>query len=275
MLLSWVWVIFPKENSLGERNVVLTTTPWPNKSCGKTPQLVLTCKCEYWRCPKHERQREGPCWPHEQKRWNIQFHQFSLHHPSGVTYIKAQKCWIQKCDAKGCACSKLHCFKSTKPNSVHTVNRRLLNTVQWFSDAQWNKMAVLWKAAGAVSEPPSWSLHFPWQQGETAARVRSPTLDHRAGTSFLTLAVTWMLSTCILKGETSFQVASRRSFGKGNNWTAIKWHSPSCTQSRCWPLVEFGFWSRHSYFENTCTESDVFLYEHVHLGVNLFNREDY
>jgi len=59
---------------LYNRNVVLTTTPWPNKrwgyfECtfgifwGKSSQLVQTCKCVYWWCPKHARQREGSCWP--------------------------------------------------------------------------------------------------------------------------------------------------------------------------------------------------------------------
>ena len=37
-----------------------------------------------------------------------------------------------------------------------------------------------------------------------------------------------------------------------------KWRSPSWTRSRRWPLLEFGFCSRLSHFETTCTESDVF-----------------
>ena len=54
-----------------------------------------------------------------------------------------------------------------------------------------------------------------------------------------------------------------------------KYHSPSWTQSRCWPLLEFGLWSRLPQFETTCTESDVFLHEHIHLWVNIFNHEHY
>ena len=114
---------------------------------GKTLQLGRTCNFLCWCCPKHERQREGCWWSHEQKSWNTQFHQFSLHHPPGVTCIKANE------------------FKNVMQRVAHVVSyivsralnhkqfRQLIedNDTEWYSDLVMHS-EVRWLSHGKVLE---------------------------------------------------------------------------------------------------------------------------